>query len=161
MGCLLKEVIYFPFVYVVSLRSSQEKDAKSKFSDFLLTLLLLWHSEIYLCQGNSQYYSYGAENIILVRAEAMHAKLLLLLLLNSIPVPAKAGIKQFRNRQIANLLVHWTVLALISLFTHPPIQVYYKPETSLVIIEYFPHIFWQLYHQSYIAIFPPNCDLGC
>ena len=58
-----------------------------------------------------------------------------LLLISSVPSPAKAGVKPFRNRQIANLLVHWTELALISLFTHPPRQVCYKPETSLVSID--------------------------
>ena len=94
---------------------------------------LLRHSEIYLCQGSLKYYSYEAENIILVRAEAMHGKLFLLV--SSVPAPTKAGVKPFRNRQIANLLVHWTELALISLFTHPPRQIYYKPEPSLVSID--------------------------
>ena len=102
------------------------------------SLTFLLTSEIYLCQGSSQYYSYGAENIISGRAEAMHGKSLLLLLLSSVPAPAKAGVKPFRNRQIANLLVHWTELALISLFTHPPIQIYYKPEPILVIIDIVP-----------------------
>ena len=98
-------------------QSSQDKDAK--FSDFPFNFIeLISHSEIYLCQGSSQHYSYGAENISLVRAEAMHGKSLLLLLLSSVP----AGVKPFRNRQIANLLVHWTELALISLFTHPTRQ---------------------------------------
>ena len=65
----------------------------------------------------------------------MHGESLLLLLLSSVPAPAKAGIKTFRNRQIANLIVHWTELALISVFTHPPRQVFYEPETSLVRID--------------------------
>ena len=43
-GCLLKEVISFTFVYVVSQHprwSSQDKDAKSKFSNFPFNFIVL------------------------------------------------------------------------------------------------------------------------
>ena len=84
-------MISFTLVYVASQhprRSSQDKDAKSKFSDIPFNFIeLLWHSEIYLCQED---YSYGAKNIILVQAEAIYGKLLLLLLLSPVPAPANS-----------------------------------------------------------------------
>ena len=85
---------------------------------FLLTLLSCHEIQKFICVR-------VALNIILVRAEAMHGKTLLLILLSSVPAPdpAKAGVKTFRNMQIANLIVHRTEF---NLSFHPPNQ------TSLV-----------------------------
>ena len=96
---------------------------------FLLTLLSCLEIQKFICVR-------VALNIILVRAEAMHGKTLLLILLSSVPAPdpAKAGVKTFRNMQIANLIVHRTEF---NLSFHPPNQtsLIYKPETSLMSID--------------------------
>ena len=82
--------------------------------------------------GNSsthQVHWYPRESIVI------HWDLMVLVRIYEDQWASKAGVKPFRSRQIANLLVHWTELALISLFTRPPRQIYYKPEPSLVSID--------------------------